>query len=76
MSRPKVGVQQDRGAFIVPKEREGGIKNVGSSRKDPDGMSKNYKFREKTTSPGMPRAIGASAQVHRTRLAGGKFTKL
>lgn len=39
-------------------------------------QSENYEFREKTTSPGLPRAVGASARALRTRLTGGKSTKL
>lgn len=78
MSRPKVGVTLDPGAFIVPKEREGscgGIQNLGASLRDFDVMDENYEFREKTTNPGMPRAVGASEPVARTKPAGGKLTE-
>lgn len=79
MSRPKVGVTLDPGAFIVPREREGscgGIQNLGSSLRVFDVMDENYEFREKTTSPGMPRAVGASERVPRTKPAGGELAKL
>lgn len=77
MSRPKVGVLLDSDAFIVPREREGsrgGIQDRGGPRGGiPYRMGENYEPREKTTSPGMPRADGASEQVKGTRLVGEKF---
>lgn len=79
MSRPKVGVLLDSDAFNVSREREGsrgGIQDHGGLRGGiPYRVGENYEHREKTTSPGMLRADGASEQVRGTRRTGGKFIK-
>lgn len=79
MSRQKVGVPLDpdvpssqRGREIAEGFRSCGVL-VEEFRLE---WEENDEFREKTTSPGMPRNAGVPARVQETQFAGGKFMKL
>ena len=79
MSRQKVGVPLDpdvpssqRGREIAEGFRSCGVLVEGFRLE----WEENDEFREKTTSPGMPRNAGVPARVQETQFAGGKFMKL
>lgn len=79
MSRQKVGVPLDPD---VPSSRRGreiaeGFRSCGVLVEEFRlEWEENDEFREKTTSPGMPRNAGVPARVQETQFAGGKFMKL